>query len=221
MGAERPKQYLPLGGETVLEITLQKLLALDRLEGIVVALNKADTYWQQTTLVNHPKVYTCFGGEARSDSVLNALKFIQEYAGQASEAWVLVHDAARPCVTLEKITTLIDLALAEKCGAILASPVSDTLKRVNHSNVVAETEDRSRLWQAHTPQLFTLTKLKSALEYCTEKQLPVTDESSAIETVGGRVRILADRRDNIKVTLPEDLGWAEFILKNQASTGDL
>ncbi|WP_052692019.1 2-C-methyl-D-erythritol 4-phosphate cytidylyltransferase [Teredinibacter purpureus] len=210
-----PKQYLPLAGKTVLETTLEKLLELELLAGVVVAINARDTHWQKTSLVNHPKVFICLGGKERSDSVLNALNFVQSLGDGAEEAWVLVHDAARPCVTLDNIRTLIDLAFTEKCGAILASAVSDTLKRVHRNNIIAATEDRSTLWQAHTPQFFPLQKLRSALEYCREKDLPVTDEASAIEQVGGKVLVLADRRDNIKVTMPEDLAWAEFILDNQ------
>lgn len=215
MGAEIPKQYLPLAGRTVLEVTLEKLLDMDQLEGVVVAIGATDIHWQKTSLVNHPKVFICLGGRERSDSVLNALKFVADYATDVRDTWVMVHDAARPCVSVEKIETLMDLCLTENCGAILAAPVADTLKRVTHGNQVIATEDRSKLWQAHTPQMFRLDKLQAALEFCTERRLPVTDEASAVEQVGGRVLIASDRRDNIKVTMPEDLAWAEFILANQ------
>ncbi|WP_075186801.1 2-C-methyl-D-erythritol 4-phosphate cytidylyltransferase [Teredinibacter haidensis] len=218
MGGETPKQYLPLANKTVLETSLEKLLEIDQLEGIVVALNAGDIYWQKMALVNHPKIFICLGGSERSDSVLNALKFVRETTLDIEHTWVMVHDAARPCVTLGKIQALIDLSFTENSGAILAAPVADTLKKVNHNNIVVGTEDRSKLWLAHTPQLFKLQKLSAALEYCREKALSVTDEASAIERVGGKVLILADRRDNIKVTMPEDLAWAEFILANQEST---
>lgn len=214
MGSEIPKQYLPLAGKTVLEITLEKLLEIDQLAGVVVAINDSDIHWQKTSLVNHPKVYSCVGGRERSDSVLNAIEFVSEYVDCESEAWVLVHDAARPCVSLNKVEALIKLAHTEQCGAILAAPVADTLKRVNRDNTISATEDRSKLWCAHTPQLFPLNKLRDALSYCAQQKLSITDEASAIEWVGEKVLILSDRRDNIKVTLPEDLAWAEFILGN-------
>lgn len=214
MGAGIPKQYLPLAGKTVLEITLEKLLQLDQLAGLVVAINANDDYWQTTSLANHPKVYRCLGGAERSDSVLNAINCVSEHVQPDSEVWVLVHDAARPCVSLEKIEALIELARTEQCGAILAAPVADTLKRVNRDHTICCTEDRSTLWLAHTPQLFPLKTLRDALTYCAQQNFPVTDEASAIEHRGGEVLILSDRRDNIKVTMPEDLAWAEYILGN-------
>ncbi len=215
MDAETPKQYLPLAGSTVLELTLQKLLRLKQLAGVVVAINAADVYWQKTALVNHPKVFICPGGDERSASVLNALKFVSEYRAEQSSPWVLVHDAVRPCVCLEKVEALIELCFSQNTGGILAAPVLDTLKQVNQRSIVTRTLDRSSLWQAHTPQVFPLATLRSALEFCIEKQHAVTDEASAIERAGGRVMILSDRRDNIKVTLPEDILMAEFILKQQ------
>ncbi|SMF06136.1 2-C-methyl-D-erythritol 4-phosphate cytidylyltransferase [Alteromonadaceae bacterium Bs31] len=218
MGAESPKQYLPLAGSTVLEVTLEKLLQVEQVEGIVVAISANDIYWQKTSLVNHPKVFICLGGKERSGSVLNALKFVKEKSTAGDSTWVMVHDAARPCVALEKINAQLNLSYSENCGSILAAPVADTLKLVNQGNLISATVDRSKLWQAHTPQVFRLAKLRSALEYCAEKGYAVTDEASAVERSGGRVMILADRRDNIKITLPEDLAWAEFILKNQSDS---
>jgi len=215
MEEAKPKQYLPLLGRTVLDVTLEKLLTLKNLAGVVVALHAEDSDWQNSLLFNHPKIVICLGGKERSDSVSNALALVKEYSEEGRNTWVLVHDAARPCVTREKIEALCDLVVSENCGAILAAPVADTLKRVVHGNLIASTEDRTQLWQAHTPQVFLLEKLQSALHYCSMNGLSVTDEASAIEHAGGRVLIMADRRDNIKITMPEDLAWAEFILKNQ------
>ena len=215
MQSEVPKQYLPLAGKTVIEVSVEKLLACEAISGVVVALSAADAWWQKTALANHPRITLCLGGKERSDSVLNALQHIDISASADAVTWVLVHDAARPCVSLQKIQTLIDFATTEQCGAILAAPVADTLKRVNHGNSVQSTQDRSNLWQAHTPQLFPLKKLKTALEFCRAKNLVVTDEASAIEHVGGSVKVISDRRDNIKITLPEDLELANLVVQNQ------
>ncbi len=215
MQSEKPKQYLPLLDQTLIEVTLKKILQLEALEGIVLPLHADDTFWSATSLYKHPKIHCIDGGTERCDSVLAGLKYCQLQANNL-DAWVLVHDAARPCVTLEKIERLITAASTERdCdGAILAVPCADTVKRVNgHS--ITHTEDRSQLWLAHTPQLFPLSTLLSALEKALTTGKPITDEASAIEASGGKVKVVQDRRDNIKVTVPEDLLWAETVLKQQ------
>jgi len=216
-GEKIPKQYYPLAGKSVLDVTLEKLLRLASLEGIVVAISAADIYWQKTSLVNHPRVFICLGAATRAETVANALKFVAEYAQHQADSWVLVHDALRPCVSLAKIEALVDLSLSENCAAILATPVDDCLKRVSHGNLVSRGEDASKLWRANTPQFFRLAKLRAALEYCRERGISVLDEASAVEHVGGRVQVLSDRRDNIRIRSREDLPWAEFLLEAQES----
>ncbi|MFL0802056.1 MAG: 2-C-methyl-D-erythritol 4-phosphate cytidylyltransferase [Agarilytica sp.] len=219
MQSEKPKQYLPLLGQTLIEVTLKKILQLEVLEGIVLPLHADDTFWSTTSLYRHPKIHCVDGGTERSDSVLAGLKYCRSQTNN-SDDWVLVHDAARPCVTLEKIEQLISLVSIENnCdGAILAVPCADTIKRVDgHS--ITHTEDRSQLWLAHTPQLFPLSTLLSALDQALISGKPITDEASAIESSGGKVQVVQDRRDNIKVTVPEDLLWAETVLKQQGFSG--
>ncbi|MFL0805595.1 MAG: 2-C-methyl-D-erythritol 4-phosphate cytidylyltransferase [Agarilytica sp.] len=215
MQSETPKQYLPLLDQTLIEVTLKKLLQLDVIEGIVLPLHAEDIFWPTTSLYNHPQIHCVDGGAERSDSVLAGLKFCQSQP-MCENAWVLVHDAARPCVTIEKIEHLISIAstATDYDGAILAVPCADTVKRVEgHS--ISYTEDRSQLWLAHTPQFFPLPTLLSALEQALTEGKPITDEASAIEASGGKVNVVQDRRDNIKVTVPEDLLWAETLLKLQ------
>lgn len=210
MGAEIPKQYLPLAGKTVLEITLDKLQSIPGLQGIVVALAADDTHFPSLSCSS---AVTCVvGGAERADSVYQGLLWL---AGQGRENdWVLVHDAARPCVRVANIRRLIDKVMAENCGGILAAPVADTLKKASGENI-AHTVSREHLWAAHTPQMFKVGELLTALGAAVRASLPVTDEASAIERAGGRVLLVADSRDNIKITQPEDLGLAEQILHCQ------
>ncbi len=215
MQSEKPKQYLPLLDQTLIEVTLKKILQLEALEGIVLPLHADDTFWPTTSLYRHPKIHCIDGGAERSDSVLAGLKYCQSQPNN-SDSWALVHDAARPCVTLEKIEQLISVASIEgDCeGTILAVPCADTVKRVG-GHTITHTEDRSQLWLAHTPQLFPMSTLLSALDNALTTGKPITDEASAIEMSGGTVQVVQDRRDNIKVTVPEDLLWAETLLKQQ------
>lgn len=212
MGAGIPKQYLPLAGKTVLQITLDKLLAVPGVQGIIVALAEDDRHFSKLKCTS---AVTCVvGGAERADSVYQGLLWL-ETQGRHND-WVLVHDAARPCVRVENIQRLIARATAENCGAILATPVADTLKKASAMHV-AHTVNREFLWAAHTPQMFRVGQLREALTNALRAQVPVTDEASAIEHAGGRVLLVPDSRDNIKITQPEDLGLAEQILRQQIS----
>ncbi len=220
MQSAQPKQYLPLLGKTLLEITLEKLLQLDMLEGIVVALHPHDRTFTQLAVSQHPKIHTTVGGKERSDSVQCGLYYCAEQQSASNEnMWVLVHDAARPCVTLDKIQALISATEQGQHagGAILAVPCADTVKRVSQQ-CIEHTEERSQLWLAHTPQLFPLKTLADALAHCAKENIAITDEASAIESTGGTVGVVQDRRDNIKVTVPEDLAWATTVLTQQGMT---
>jgi 2-C-methyl-D-erythritol 4-phosphate cytidylyltransferase len=212
MGALIPKQYLPLGGKTVLEITLGKLQSVPAIENVIVALAEDDERFSQLECA--PTVVKVTGGAERADSVYRGLVWLMEQ-GRARD-WVLVHDAARPCVRPESIQRLIDRVLAEDCGGILATPVADTLKK-SAGDQVAHTVSRDHLWAAHTPQMFRVGELFKALVTALEAGLPVTDEASAIEHAGGQVQLVPDGRDNIKITQPEDLNLAEQILLWQRS----
>ena len=209
MGAECPKQYLPLGSSTIIEQTLSRLSMLDCLESIVVPLSDQDEYWQKLSMANSPNIQATQGGTERCDSVLAGLKALEGVAGD--DDWVLVHDVARPCVRLKDIEILIASMANDSVGGILAVPVSDTIKQVR-ANVITGTVDRSVLWQAQTPQLFRYGLLLKALSEAAEQGITITDEASAIEWSGAEPKVVEGSRDNIKITCPEDLALAEYYL---------
>lgn len=215
VGGDVPKQYLKIKQRTVLEITLDKLLSLTFIQGIVVVLNAKDQWWQNLSFAKHPRIFTTEGGAERAHSVLAGLSALKR-AGH--EDWVMVHDAARPCVTLDKLKTLHQVATEHPVGAILAAPVADTLKRINADFEIENTELRRSIWQAHTPQMFRLGVLMEALSKTIESGNPLTDEAAAVESLGMKPKVVEDRRDNIKVTVREDIAWAQSILDLQATT---
>jgi len=212
MQADRPKQYLPLAGGTVIEHTLNRLLDSDIFEAIAVAISSEDPYWPELAISRHPKILTAEGGKERADSVLSGLKFLEDKA--TDDDWVLVHDAARPCITREDIRLLVKTLQTMKIGGILALPSHDTLKNVE-ANKITATIDRNLIWRALTPQMFRYSLLKNALLDAVEKQAVVTDESSAIELQGFLPEIISGRPDNIKITRPEDLALAQFYMEQQ------
>ena len=202
MGSAVPKQYLELNsGQTVLDMTVSKLQLL-RPERLVVALHAADTWFDDLHLSGVDRVV---GGENRAASVLSALTAIDA----RDDDLILVHDAVRPCVRVADINRLIDLARDHAEGALLATPVIDTLKRVTDQQVTA-TVDRSQLWQAQTPQIFRFELLKRALLAAPA----ATDEASAVEALGILPRICRGRADNLKITTNEDLAMARFIVSS-------
>jgi 2-C-methyl-D-erythritol 4-phosphate cytidylyltransferase len=202
MDSAVPKQYLELNsGQTVLGMTVSKLQLL-RPERLVVALHAADTWFDDLHLSGVDRVV---GGENRAASVLSALTAIDA----RDDDLILVHDAVRPCVRVADINRLIDLARDHAEGALLATPVIDTLKRVTDQQVTA-TVDRSQLWQAQTPQIFRFELLKRALLAAPA----ATDEASAVEALGILPRICRGRADNLKITTNEDLAMARFIVSS-------
>ena len=213
MGAAKPKQYLMLGGKTILEHTLLRILSLPNLAGIVVPLSSQDSYWTSLTILQHPLVHTIHGGESRAISVLNGLNYLADKAHSAD--WALVHDAARPCVTLSSIQALCDELANSNVGGILAVPASDTLKYVASKNEIQTTIDRTPLWQAQTPQMFRYKLLRDCLLQSLANNETITDESSAVELCGYKPQVIEGRTDNIKITRPDDLLLAEFILQQQ------
>lgn len=215
MGEKVPKQYLSLRGLTVLEQTLKVLLQVSDIKKtvkkIIVALHPDDQHWPNLPLNKERCIETVVGGNARFHSVLNALEHIGNQAGLND--WVLVHDAARPCITVERVQYLIDQLVEHPVGGLLAVPVSDTLKAVTKENEIISTVDRQGLWQAQTPQMFRYGLLKEALQSALGSGQEVTDEASAIELCGHQVLVVQGKRNNIKVTHPEDLLMAELILQ--------
>lgn len=210
-----PKQYLTIDDKTILNHTVERLLSHKKIEKVVLALSDDDGFFSETSLAQNPDVIRVSGGAERVDSVLSGLQIIDD------AQWVLVHDAARPCVTHEDIDKLIEQCIAKNQGGILAAPVVDTMKLakikdINEAIQIDETIDRSRLWHAFTPQMFNAKTLKQAIEKATMKGVAITDEASAIEALGLPCMLVSGRRDNIKITRPEDLVLAEFYLKQQA-----
>ncbi len=211
MQADRPKQYLELAGKTVIEQTLLRLLQANVFETIAVAISQEDPYWPELDISRHEKILTAAGGKERADSVLSALKSIKDKA--SDKDWVLVHDAARPCITSADIQHLITSLVNDDVGGILALSSHDTLKNVQHGRI-AGTLDRTHIWRALTPQMFRYGLLKTALE-AAEGNPAITDEASALELKGLQPKIVEGRPDNIKITRPEDLLLAQFYLEQQ------
>lgn len=210
MAAELPKQYMQLAGATVLEHSLAALSACEFIEAVVVALHPDDKHAETLSSLNDSRVFKVVGGEQRSDSVLAGLLALESMA--SPEDWVLVHDAARPCVSPRDISTLARQVIESGVGGILAVPVVDTVKRAGADNHVVETLAREQLWCAQTPQMFRFGVLRAALESATTKGLVITDEASAMEQAGENVQLIAGAISNLKITLPQDIALAEFYL---------
>ncbi len=211
MNADRPKQYLPLLDKTVIEHTLMRLLKADVFSAVAVAISEEDPYWPKLDIASNEKVITAAGGKERADSVLSALKAIRTLS--SDDDWVLVHDAARPCITSTDIIHLINSLKTDEVGGILALSSHDTLKNVQ-GDFIVETLDRRHIWRALTPQMFRYGLLKSALE-AAEGNPAITDEASALELKGLQPKIVEGRPDNIKITRPEDLALAQFYMEHQ------
>lgn len=215
MGAAVPKQYLPLAGRTVIEWSLAPFLAHERTAAIVVVLAEQDQRWPQTTLAGDTRVVTTRGGAERMDSVLAGLQALQDRA--ALDDWVLVHDAARPCLSAIDLDCLLNELNDDDVGGLLAAPVVDTLKRADDGGRVSQTVPREKLWRALTPQMFRRDLLQRALQSARAKGIAVTDEAQAVEALGLQPKLVAGDADNIKITLPEDLPRAERILKSRSA----
>ncbi len=212
MGAALPKQYLRLGDCTVLEHTLDTLLAIEAITGVVLVVAPDDSAWTelQPRYANQ-SLDVVHGGAERCHSVLNGLDAL---AGKAAATdWVLVHDAARPCVRRDDIQALLAGVAEDSDGGLLGVPVADTMKRVGADGRVAATVDRGGLWHALTPQMFRLEPLRASLRQAIVTHSMVTDEASAMELAGYRPRMVQGHRDNIKITLPADLELAAFYLR--------
>lgn len=215
MGADVPKQYLPLQGRPVIEHTLARLLSCPRVAAVCVAIGEEDGYWGQTAYADHPDVMVVAGGAERRDSVVNALRALAARA--APDDWVLVHDAARPCVRPDDIERLVERVTAHGAGGLLGRPVHDTMKRSDAAGSVVETVDRSGLWHAFTPQMFRHGPLLDALTRAIAAGVPVTDEAGAMEWAGLRPLMVEGRADNLKITRAEDLALADYLLSRQAA----
>ncbi len=265
MQSQIPKQYLRLQGKTVLEHSLERLLAFPPVHGLVLALHPGDHYWEKLAFHSAKPLFTVTGGETRSQSVHQALlRLARELASDSHaealesneknqkvadhdqlfasfeknqkaenqadvfasfekngkiEDWVMVHDAARPCVTLQDLAALwqqVTTHPLQPVGGILALPMSDTVKQGNDQQQIIATIPRDPLWRAQTPQLFRFSELYQAISQVLAQGLPITDEAGALEHYGEQPLLVVGRHDNIKITHPEDLVLAEAILDWQA-----
>lgn len=216
MQAALPKQYLPLLGRPVILHTLQRLCAYPRLRGVIVGIARDDAYWEKMRPATFPTLMgTAEGGATRAETVLKALRVLAKTARE--DDWVMVHDVVRPCIRHSDLDKLIEAVSAGAEGALLALPVTDTVKRAAPDGHVVETVPRENLWRALTPQMFRLGALCAALERAMAEGAEVTDESAAMERVGARPRVVEGEADNIKITLPADLVLAELYLKQQGA----
>lgn len=217
MQSDRPKQYLMIEDQTVIEHSLQRLAAHPAIQGIVVAIADDDSWWPGLSLSLPCPLFVVEGGEQRAFSVLNALKALSDKLDD--DPWVMVHDAARPCLRASDIDRMLAVLSDDDVGGILGMPVNDTVKRTDLDNVITSTVDRRNLWRALTPQMFRLKQLKSAIEQALAKRVPVMDESSAIEFMGLTPLMVEGHADNIKITVPQDLALAELYMQQQRETG--
>ncbi len=208
MGLGPPKQYLPVGGRPMLRHAIDALLASPRIEKIFVVIAAGDSEWSRhdwSSSVSKVEALTC-GGATRAESVRNGLRMAP---GLGDDDWVLVHDAARPCLPARALERLVEAVAGDAVGGLLAVRVADTLKRGDAEDRVVATVARSGLWQAQTPQMFRRGLLLRALD---QAGADVTDEAGAVEALGLRPRLVPGDPRNVKITFPEDLDLAETIL---------
>ena len=212
---DRPKQYVMLGTRPVIAHVVARLAAVRGVSGIVAAVAPADPWWDEAAEHFDAPVVRVEGGAERRDSVLNTLGYLCTVAADGD--LVMVHDAARPCVQVADIERVVAVARRQPQGAVLAAPVSDTLKRSAPDGSVTDTVDRRLLWRAFTPQVFRLGRLRDALADAVASGCPVTDEAQAMERIGARPLLVEGSPDNVKITRPEDLALARAVLETQGS----
>jgi 2-C-methyl-D-erythritol 4-phosphate cytidylyltransferase len=218
MHCSTPKQYLSFQGKTVLEHCLDRLLAHPAIAGAVLVLSDDDATWERLGYLPARPLFTTNGGVERHDSVYSGLTTLQYRVG--NEALALVHDAARPLVSHGDLDAVIAAARRNEAGAILASPLNDTLKRQNERMEIDGTLPRQGLWRALTPQVFHLAPLLNALKRVIDDGAVVTDDAQAIEMIGYNPALVEGSADNIKITAPGDLQLAEQIWLHQRDQQD-
>ncbi len=211
MDLDVPKQYYPINGKAILEYSLERFCNHSKIDVVVVVIADNDNQWSTLSISRHEKIQIAPGGKERCHSVLNGLRHLSAFA-QPND-WVLVHDAARPCLRSEDVDQLISGLHDHPVGGLLATPVRDTMKRVDINNEVVETVERDQLWHALTPQMFRLAALTQALEQSMENNCIVTDEAMAMELSGAKPVLVQGHPGNIKVTQMDDVQVAEMYLK--------
>ena len=210
-GSGAPKQYLQLAGRTVIEWSLAPFLERPDCGRIVVVIAEHDGHWSEHPLARNPKISTTMGGAERVDSVRAGLRALVSLADD--DDWVLVHDAARPCLRATDLSRLVEELADDDVGGLLGAPVVDTLKRADPGDRVQATVSRESLWRALTPQMFRYGVLDRALRAAQDSGSSPTDEAQAVEALGLQPRLVRGDPDNIKITLPEDIERAARLLK--------
>jgi 2-C-methyl-D-erythritol 4-phosphate cytidylyltransferase len=213
MQVGKPKQYLQIADKTILEHTLDCFAHHSAIKEIFVAIANNDSHWETLKIDNEVPVNKIEGGQERCHSVFNALLHILPMAND--DDWVLVHDAARPCLRQQDLDLMLSSLVDDEVGGILAVPVKDTMKRANEHGRIAMTVDRNELWHAQTPQMFRVGLLFRSIKAALEQNQLITDEASAIELAGAKPMLIEGHTDNIKITQPEDLHQAQLILQSQ------
>ena len=213
-GGTTLKQYAHLIGQPVIAHSIEAVRRHAVISSVTVALAPDDGIFDELVRPDYPWVNTVEGGASRAATVMNGLQSILDR--NPDSEWVLVHDAARPCLSLSSLRKLLAVGLGSVHGAILAVPVSDTLKLADEAGCIASTVDRARFWAAQTPQLFRTRELAANLqEALSAGELP-TDDAAAMERAGCHPLLVEGPRSNIKITGSEDLALAEFILQRQS-----
>ena len=211
-GSPVSKQYLRIEGKTILEHALAPFINNEHILGVVVVLHEDDQNFSELTIdCKNKELWTVIGGASRMQSVSNALAHLQSYADKGD--FILVHDAARPCLTETDLQKLIDTCIEDAVGGILATPLRDTIKQVSDHTVI-KTIDRDQHWRALTPQMFRFGLLSQAMEDALQNKVTITDEASAIEAFGFRPRIIEGDARNIKVTTTDDILIAQLFLQS-------
>ena len=210
------KQYTHLLGQPVMAHSIAAVCKHPTVKRVTVALAPDDGIYDDLIRPAYPDVTTVMGGDTRAQTVMHGLRFIRDIDPDCE--WVLVHDAARPCLSVSSLDDLMSCGLASESGAILALPVSDTLKLADKKGFIASTVERKRYWLAQTPQLFRIDPLLTNLESNLASGLTPTDEAAAMESAGVHPLLVRGSTSNIKITGSEDLALAEFILRNMMVT---
>ena len=210
MGSEQPKQYIEIDGKTILEHTLEPFIQHPDIAQIVVVVSADDPYCQSMNCLQQAKVNVAYGGQERCHSVMNGIMHLRDTI--TPDEWVLVHDAARPCIHQSEISLLIEALKAHPVGGILAWPVRDTMKRSDDQGKIVDTIEREHLWHALTPQMFRWQILFDALNEAHNQGQVVTDEAQAVERMGLQPQLVAASCYTSKVTTPADLQLAQQYL---------
>ncbi|MBH32611.1 MAG: 2-C-methyl-D-erythritol 4-phosphate cytidylyltransferase [Gammaproteobacteria bacterium] len=208
------KIYEKIGDKTIIEHSANPFLQNEKINKIIIALKSLDSMWTTTPLANNEKIITVSGGKTRAESVFNSMNIMKK-EGIEQDDWVIVHDAARPCLSELNLRRFIKYNIDDQVGGIMATPLNDTLKAASSLKIVIQTIPREDLWKAETPQMFRFSILFEAISKCIDENKKITDESSAVETLGYRPRIFESIENNIKITYKKDLNLAKRIIEER------